>query len=560
MHLLHTTTKKLEEFVNPPDYAILSHRWREEEVLFADIHQEHAKGMKGYAKIEGCCEQARRDGYQYVWIDTCCIDKNSSAALAEGINSMFAWYENAQVCYVYLDDVTDNGDPETESAFAKSEWFTRGWTLQELIAPTSLFFFDSRWREIGSKNSLAGLLSSITRVHANVLTRVNAGSDKLVATRESFSVATKMSWAAGRKTTRPEDRAYSLMGIFKVHMPVIYGEGEKKAFFRLQLEIIRTSHDQSIFAWCGPGVGGYKTGTWPFAPYPDYFAKSGNIEDVPSDQWIGYSQKFISPDAPRLDFSATNDGLDISLPLRPLVDEPDEFIALLSCRRRVSDGEYHNVGIRLRRSVAKAERYERIDYHTLEDIVDTPKEFRVKRIHISFPLPSDSIDIIPFFNTSTSLFIRHVGVEEHGFSVIHMETAPSCNLQVQDSNFVLLMRRPTPSPQPPQDLKCSHHLPWTADSSWLASFTYHNSTTKEQFIVTMGVSWVRDGGPWLRITSEKPPANQLSRLKIDWTSYLLKAGKKVTASVKNGGHASAGKKRSIMFDRYSVNITVYGDL
>ncbi|KAG1862996.1 heterokaryon incompatibility protein-domain-containing protein, partial [Suillus tomentosus] len=249
MHLLHTTTKKLEEFVNPPDYAILSHRWREEEVLFADIHQEHAKGMKGYAKIEGCCEQARRDGYQYVWIDTCCIDKNSSAALAEGINSMFAWYENAQVCYVYLDDVTDNGDSETESAFAKSEWFTRGWTLQELIAPTSLFFFDSRWREIGSKNSLAGLLSSITRVHANVLTRVNAGSDKLVATRESFSVATKMSWAAGRKTTRPEDRAYSLMGLFKVHMPVIYGEGEQKAFFRLQLEIIRTSHDQSIFAW-----------------------------------------------------------------------------------------------------------------------------------------------------------------------------------------------------------------------------------------------------------------------------------------------------------------------
>jgi hypothetical protein len=140
-----------------------------------------------------------------------------------------------------------------------------------------------------------------------------------------------------------------------------------------------------------------------------------------------------------------------------------------------------------------------------------------------------------------------------------METAPSCDLQMRDSNFVLLMRRPLTSPQPLQDFKCSQHLQ-TVNSSWLASFTYHNSTTKEQFVVTVGVSWEQDGGPWLRITSEKPPADQLSRLKIDWTSYLLKAGKKVTASVKNGGHASAGKKRSIMFDRYSVNITVYGDI
>lgn len=560
MHLLHTSTKKLEEFVNPPDYAILSHRWREEEVLFADIHQEYAKGMKGYAKVEGCCGQARRDGYQYVWIDTCCIDKNSSAALAEAINSMYAWYEDAQVCYVYLDDVTDNGDPEIESAFAKSEWFTRGWTLQELIAPTSLFFFDNRWREIGSKNSLAELLSSITRVHADVLTRVNAGSDKLMTTRVSFSVATKMSWAAGRKTTRPEDRAYSLMGIFKVHMPVIYGEGEKKAFFRLQLEIMRTSHDQSIFAWSNSAAGGRKVGTWPFALYPDYFAKSGNIEDVPSDQWIRYYQKFVGPDTvPRFDFAATNDGLDIRLPLRSLMHEPDEFIALLSCRRRASDGEYHMVGIRIRRSVANAERYERIDNHILEDIVDAREKFIVKQIHISYSLLSDS-NHISLFNTSTSLFIQNVGVKEQGFSVIDMEIAPSCDSQTHDSNFVLLMRRPVLFPKPLQDLRCTHHLPQAVDSSWLASFTYHNSITKEQFVVTVGVSWVPDGGPWIQITSEKPPADQLSRLKIDWTSYLLRAGKKVTASVKNGGHASAGKKRSKVFDRYSVNITVYGDL
>lgn len=318
---------------------------------------------------------------------------------------------------------------------------------------------------------------------------------------------------------------------------------------------MRTSHDQSIFAWSNPGAGGRKRGTWPFALYPDYFAKSGDIEDVPSDQWIRYSKRFIGLDVTRLDFAATNDGLDISLPLRRLAHESDEFIALLSCRRRLSDGEYHIVGIRLRRSVFNAERYERVDDHTLEDIVDTRDEFEVKRIRISYPLLSDESDIF-FYSTSTSLFIQNVGIEEHGFSVIDIDTSSSCDLQIHDSNFVLLMRRP---PQPLQDFKGSHHLRPTVDSSWLASFTYRNSTTKEQFVVTVGVSWVQDGGPWLRITSEKPPADQLSRLKIDWISYLLKAGKKVTASVKNGGHASAGKKRSIMFDRYSVNITVYGD-
>lgn len=348
------------------------------------------------------------------------------------------------------------------------------------------------------------------------------------------------------------------MGIFKVHMPVIYGEGEKKAFFRLQLEIMRTSHDQSIFAWSNPVAGGHKSGTGPFALYPDYFAKSGDVEDVPSDQWVRYSQNFIGPNAPRLDFAATNDGLDINLPLRPLVHESDEFIALLSCRRRVSDGDYHFIGIRLRRSVANAERYERIDEHTLEEIVDT-QGFKVKQIHISYPLLLGTSQGF-FLSTSTSLFIQNVGVEDHGFSVINTETAPSCDLQMHDSKFVLQMRRPYLLRTLTQDCKCSNNLPRSVDSSWLASFTYHNSTTKEQFVVTVGVSWVPDGGPWLRITSEKPASDQVSQVKIDWTSYWLKAGKKVTASVKNGGHASAGKKRSIMFDRYSVNITVYGDL
>ncbi|OJA09187.1 hypothetical protein AZE42_00681 [Rhizopogon vesiculosus] len=530
MHLLHTTTKKLEEFVDPPEYAILSHRWREEEVLFADIHQPEAIHMKGYAKIQGCCKQARRDGYQYVWIDACCIDKNSSAALAEAINSMYMWYENAQVCYAYLDDVTDNKNRGTESAFAKSEWFTRGWTLQEFIAPNSLFFFDTHWREIGSKISLAELLSKfITGVHTNVLTRVNL---------TSFSIATKMSWAARRKTTRPEDRAYSLMGLFGVHMPVIYGEGEKKAFFRLQLEITRHSHDQSIFAWTTPLAGR----TWPFALSVDHFAESGNVKDVPSDQWIHYSQQFISQesdDIPRLDFSATNDGLDISLPLLHLVD--DKYIALLSCRRRTNEGKRPFIGIRLQRSMPKAERYERIAAHILEDIFDPAGKFTFKNIHIAFPL--SRLPTTPFTHTSTALFIRNVGMNEHGFSMMDPEMAPSCNLQRRDSNIVLKMENPIP------------HV----DSLWLASLTYHNPTTEEKFVVTVGVSWVApDGSPWVQVTSEKPRDDEDNQVKVDWTSYQLSAGREVAVSVKKGGNASAGEERSSTVERYSVNITVYG--
>jgi len=541
MHLLHTATNKLEEFVDPPEYAILSHRWREEEVLFADIHQPHAMRMKGYAKIEGCCKQARRDGYQYIWIDTCCIDKNSSAALAEAINSMYMWYENAQVCYAYLDDVADNEDPVAESVpFATSEWFTRGWTLQELIAPASLFFFDVRWREIGSKSSLASLLSSITGIHTDVLTRaVNLQAGKLTADTTSFSVATKMSWAAGRKTTRPEDRAYSLMGIFNVHMPVIYGEGERKAFFRLQLEIMRLSHAQSIFAWTQPSAGGTFTGAWPLAPSPDYFAKSSNVEDVPSDQWISYSQKRISQDViPRLDFSATNDGLDISLPLQRLPD--DNYIALLSCRRPASERECAFVGIRLRKSMRNAERYERIDHHILEDIVDPAGKFEYKNIYISFPLSQPSSML--FFSNTTVLFIQSIGMNEHGFSMIDMENPPSCNQQKRDGNIVLKVRRPFPS----------------MGSSWVAALTYHCPTTEERFVVTMGVTWDYGGGPWFQITSEKPrDRTGPGQLKVDWASYQLSAGRKVIVSVKKGGNASVGEKRTQLVERYSVNITIY---
>lgn len=192
------------------------------------------------------------DRYPYAWIDTCCINKESSAELSEAINSMFAWYQNAGICYAYLDDVVQEGgsgiipDGVGNSKFRlyaelrESKWFTRWWTLQELIAPRVLLMLNVDWVDIGYKRDLCYILHSVTGIDETML----RGTAKL----ESFSIAKRMSWAADRQTTRPEDIAYSLMGIFNVNLPLIYGEGDN-AFLRLQEEIIRNSDDHSIFAW-----------------------------------------------------------------------------------------------------------------------------------------------------------------------------------------------------------------------------------------------------------------------------------------------------------------------
>ncbi|KAI5981745.1 heterokaryon incompatibility protein-domain-containing protein, partial [Pisolithus albus] len=223
-------------------YAILSHRWWEVEVAEEDEVRQRA----GYQKIIKSCEQAKKDGYEWLWVDTCCIDKRSSAELSEAINSMYRWYQNARVCYAYLNDVCESTCPTERDVneFAESngwpEWFVRGWTLQELIAPQEVQFFNKDWVHIDSKRHLASTLEDITGIPCEVLTGGLAG--------KRLSVAQIMSWAAERKTTRVEDRAYSLMGLFGVNMPMLYGEG-KKAFRRLQLEIIREYCDQSIFAW-----------------------------------------------------------------------------------------------------------------------------------------------------------------------------------------------------------------------------------------------------------------------------------------------------------------------
>ncbi|KAF2191875.1 hypothetical protein K469DRAFT_344388 [Zopfia rhizophila CBS 207.26] len=267
MRLLHTKESdagnfEIKEFRddNIPQYAILSHTWAEEEVTFQDMEGTRAANKKGYKKVKNYCSIARANGFEYIWIDTCCIDKTSSAELSEALNSMYRWYEEAEECYAYLTDVprgTGAGDE-----FRKSKWFTRGWTLQELIAPSSVIFLDSEWQKIGDKSDLQQLISEITGIPGNFL----LGDDLGYA-----SVAQRMSWAAKRKTTRIEDLAYCLMGIFGIYMPMLYGEGER-AFIRLQEEIMRVTDDHSLFAWRSTeGHGGI------LATSPAAFANSSNI-------------------------------------------------------------------------------------------------------------------------------------------------------------------------------------------------------------------------------------------------------------------------------------------
>ncbi|KAE9381114.1 HET-domain-containing protein [Stipitochalara longipes BDJ] len=243
MWLINTTTLVLE-FVEDPEtciYAILSHTWGNGEVSFQDIVDiERARKKQGFFKIERTCQLARDRNIEYAWIDTCCIDKSSSAELTEAINSMFRWYKQSHVCFVFLSDLLSIDRNAISNYLPHCRWFTRGWTLQELIAPEEIEFYDWGWNMIGTNDTLRELLSEITGIDADILN----DSDRI----HSIPVARRMSWAASRQTTRVEDLAYCLFGIFDVNLPLIYGEG-KKSFIRLQEAIARETNDLSLFAW-----------------------------------------------------------------------------------------------------------------------------------------------------------------------------------------------------------------------------------------------------------------------------------------------------------------------
>jgi hypothetical protein len=239
MRLLHFTddeelslTADMFNDSNIPPYAILSHTWGDEEVHYDDIGNVRGMTKAGYAKILFCARRAAADGLQYCWVDTCCINKSNSSELSEAMNSMFRWYQNAKRCYVYLVDVSSDSRNEMshsiegwELAMRRSRWFTRGWTLQELIAPSYVEFFSKGMDRLGDKKSLEKMLHEITGIPIEVL-RTRSLID--------FGIEQRFSWAAKRQTTYEEDMAYCLLGIFDIHMPLLYGEGKETAMKRLR--------------------------------------------------------------------------------------------------------------------------------------------------------------------------------------------------------------------------------------------------------------------------------------------------------------------------------------
>ncbi|KAK3370463.1 heterokaryon incompatibility protein-domain-containing protein, partial [Podospora didyma] len=341
MRLLNAKTLKVEEFFGHqiPPYTILSHTWDKDEVSFGDMQSSNFKNKKGFAKIWYACNQTREDGWEYTWIDTCCIDKTSSAELSEAINSMFQWYRDAQVCYAYLADVLEGsghyGAEIPDAPLEKSRWFTRGWTLQELIAPREVIFYGTEWRPLGRKHEMATELHGITGIDQFVL-KIRDGR-LLERALEETCAARKMSWASKRETTRPEDIAYCLLGLFGINMPLLYGEG-MKAFTRLQQEIARVSNDQTLLAWGFPAEPGKKsrndatTGPRVFAHDPSYFASAGTVvrHDINGDSFRPWT--------------LTN--LGIGLEVAVLRDNwPATCVAILSCH--YEDDMRGPIGLRL---------------------------------------------------------------------------------------------------------------------------------------------------------------------------------------------------------------------
>ncbi|KAH7380133.1 hypothetical protein BKA66DRAFT_571209 [Pyrenochaeta sp. MPI-SDFR-AT-0127] len=226
-----------------PAYAILSHTWTEgEEVSFDEFVNNTGHDKAGYNKIRFCAQQALRDGLRYFWVDTCCINKANTVELQDAINSMFRWYQDADRCYVLLSGVkapeADTGNTTCalswKRGFRNSKWFTRGWTLQELLAPRSVLFFSQEGKYLGKRYDLRQEIHEITSIPISALAS---------APLDSFSINDRLSWANRRYTTRAEDKAYSLLGIFGVFMFLNYGEGQDNAFKRLRKAIEEESQE-----------------------------------------------------------------------------------------------------------------------------------------------------------------------------------------------------------------------------------------------------------------------------------------------------------------------------
>lgn len=373
MRLINLETLALESFTGYgkiPCYAILSHTWGPDEVTYAEMMtspREELEKRAGYQKIlkfgqfvrdrdharpagriiPRCEGGDRRSGRKYnasplrlatrrpthIWVDTCCIDKSSSSELSEAINSMFAWYQQAAFCVAFLEDYDHPGGEADskvkldEDAFKHCRWFTRGWTLQELLAPGVLYFVDKNWVFLGAKPGLKDQVSAASDIDAKFL---------VDGVWRKANIAKRLSWAAKRETTRPEDLAYCLLGVFGVHMPLLYGEGGHSAFIRLQEEITKEFDDHSIFAWGRRNQA--RNGPWnespnvhlgAFASHPSQFLGLADLKTYPGDEEEPYT--------------VTNKGIRIRLPIVQ-VDSKTK-IAIIRCHTEEPLGGFMGIYI-----------------------------------------------------------------------------------------------------------------------------------------------------------------------------------------------------------------------
>ncbi|KAJ2989305.1 hypothetical protein NUW58_g3539 [Xylaria curta] len=375
-----------------PQYAILSHTWisPKDEITYQDFKQR--KGdiendifkQRGWAKLKRYCDRAARDGWEWAWMDTCCIDKTNPADTQEAINAMFRWYQNAGICYAYLEDVDvdrvfdrpglingtlsldldlddiaskDNiADPTSfphsalKAFLIKAKWFTRGWTLQELLAPPYLVFVDQGWRRIGTRESWADEIEKASRIEARHLTNFSPTDFT------SCSIAMRLSWASRRETTVEEDETYSLLGLFGISLPLIYGEGRLRAFNRLQRELITVYNDDSIFAWKAIPPS---SNDFPGAHRKGHNPGRGILALSIREFWDAHSVKSFGFYGNS--FSMTNRGLEINAKRWRCKDDPAKCLIRLNC------------GVEPRRHIGiplshVSDSYERIEVEELYDM------------------------------------------------------------------------------------------------------------------------------------------------------------------------------------------------
>jgi hypothetical protein len=318
-------------------------------VIFEHLRSPGYVNKPSWKKIEYCCQQAIEDKIQWVWVDTICIDKSSSAELSEAINSMFTWYHDAKVCYAYLDDIpTDLDRRLVRDTWQDCRWFSRGWTLQELLAPRQMIFYGEGWHRLGTRKELCELISQVSRIQTVAL----EGSKREM---QKFSVAQRMCWASQRQTTRSEDIAYCLLGIFGVNMPLLYGEGGERAFLRLQEEIMRDSDDHTLFAWGklaeerGHEITAKEVGLLARHPIQFSFCK-----DVLSFRRWDVSDTF----------SMTNKGLEIMVPMIAHEEKPNIWTAYLDCYC-VGGNERWALALHLKQLSSGGDQFARVSRHTL---------------------------------------------------------------------------------------------------------------------------------------------------------------------------------------------------